>query len=88
MVARGYLAVMLDGENVSGPSNFARKLMELNHEMDRLLLESEHFLSELQGAAEVPESRYVGFGWAHAASNADPFGIGAFSLRAADTEES
>jgi len=52
MVARGYLAVMLDGDNVSGPSNFARKLMELNHEMDRLLLESEHFLSELQGAAE------------------------------------
>lgn len=52
MVARGYLAVMLDGENGSGPSNFARKLMDLNHEMYRILLQSEHILSELQGADE------------------------------------
>lgn len=48
MVARGHLAVMLDGEQGSELSSIAKKLMELNHEMDRMQLESEHFLSEME----------------------------------------
>ena len=51
MVARGHLAVMLDGREPEPAKSMTTKLMGLNHQLDAILLESEAIL------ASYPDTR-------------------------------